>query len=189
MRNLKTYECHRSAIALFVRFLAVLLPLTLAYIVTVRIMSSASPVTAERVGTITLCYRIVVVGLIPEMIRLYYNDLYVFGHSRIIRFRGRISLRYGRIAIAFKDIRDVGIKQTLLGRLLNYGTVIFGTASKDNYEVTMADLPHPHRFASMIQDHIHKKRKESALLEASQDAEELTRQEETKAIAYSPLSS
>ncbi len=85
------------------------------------------------------------------MVRVFFNDLYVFSSNRIIHFKGRLSFRYFRSAILYKDIRDTQIHQSLVGRMFNYGTVTFGTASKEAHEVIMPDLPTPRFFMRMVQ--------------------------------------
>lgn len=167
MRNLETYECHRSALALFLKFLLALGPATVLYVLLYQILLISPESSPKTLNGITILYRLICLVLTFEMIRLYFNDLYVFGHNRVIRFSGRLSFRYGRVAIAFKDIRDIGIQQSLIGRILNYGTVSFGTSSKDGYEVVMYDLPEPHRFAAFVQDLIQQMRRERVQLESS----------------------
>lgn len=167
MRNQETYECHRSALALFLKFLLALGPATVLYVMLYQILLLAPETNLKLLNGITVVYRLICFTLTLEMIRLYFNDLYVFGHNRVIRFSGRISFRYGRVAVAFKDIRDIAIQQSLAGRIFNYGTVSFGTSSKDGYEVVMQDLPEPHRFAAFVQDLIQQMRRERVQIESS----------------------
>lgn len=154
MSDSNILQCHRSPVALFSRFLLVFLPLSALY--TVLSLIAADPIEPSVLSpaALKLAYRILVIGLTLEMIRLYFNNLYVFGRNRVVQFRGRVSLRLSRVSIAYKDIRDIGIRQSPVGRILHYGTLTFGTSSRDGYEIEMADIPFPRSVMAHVQEHM-----------------------------------
>jgi uncharacterized membrane protein YdbT with pleckstrin-like domain len=65
------------------------------------------------------------------------------------RFRvasGTVSATYGLLSqetheIDIRDIKDIVLRQSLLGRILNYGTVEFSSAGRDTAEVIFEGIP------------------------------------------------
>jgi uncharacterized membrane protein YdbT with pleckstrin-like domain len=85
-----------------------------------------------------------------ELIRRYFNDLYILSDRRIRQMRGYISFSFSITNIKLCDIREVKIEQSLFGRLLGYGTVHIGTASTNAYEVQLKKIAHPRDLAEEI---------------------------------------
>jgi uncharacterized membrane protein YdbT with pleckstrin-like domain len=61
---------------------------------------------------------------------------------------GIISATYGLLSIEIRqidarDLKDLVVKQSLLGRILNYGTLEFSSAGRDAAEVVFYGIPDP----------------------------------------------
>lgn len=87
-----------------------------------------------------------------EIFRRYFNELYIFGHQRIIHFSGCLSFNMRKISIYYSDITEVDLHQGLLGRAAGFGTLQFGTASTDALEIVFTDMPLPNGLGVFIQD-------------------------------------
>ena len=62
--------------------------------------------------------------------------------------RGAISASFGLLSIEIheidvRDLKDLVLKQSLAGRMLNYGTLEFSSAGRDKAEVIFAGIPNP----------------------------------------------
>jgi hypothetical protein len=62
--------------------------------------------------------------------------------------RGAISASFGLLSIEIheidvRDLKDLVLKQSLAGRVLNYGTLEFSSAGRDKAEVIFAGVPNP----------------------------------------------
>ena len=145
----KGFKFHRSLVVMLLEFLRLLLPVAL---VVALIHCAATPEIIRQVlpglSPITV-YRLICGMLLLEILRRYFDELYIFGHSRVIHYKGRLSFRTRKTSICYADIREVSVQQTLLGRLLNYGTLVLGTAANDMVQMELRDLSHPHKLADL----------------------------------------
>ena len=67
----------------------------------------------------------------------------------------RVKLEFGFLSRTVRDaeldkIQDTLVKQTLLGRLFNYGDLYFSTAGSSGYEITFHDVSNPEGIKSTI---------------------------------------
>lgn len=97
-----------------------------------------------------------VVWLIPtviglETIRRYYNDRYIFSEERLIHQTGRISFKYTVPVVNLAHVRVITVSQSLLGRLLNYGTIYVGTAGETGNEVEVIGIVSPRKLAQRLE--------------------------------------
>lgn len=146
------FKCRRSIIALFFKALGWLIPISIWYILLHFLATQGHIIIASKLPAITFFYRLVCVAILLEMLRLFFNDLYIFGSNRIVNMSGIISLNARRTSITYEDIRDVGINQSLLGRIFNYGSVMLGTAALDAYEIEFKDLNDPAFVADYVRE-------------------------------------
>lgn len=68
---------------------------------------------------------------------------------------GTISATYGLLSIEIRqiearDLKDLVLRQSLLGRILNYGTLEFSSAGRDTAEVVFYGIPDPHSVRRLV---------------------------------------
>ena len=149
VRRSRRLYLHRYPVALAFAFLRMLIPIGIVLLV---VHALASPETLERAlpgFDLVMFYRLALLALLLEMLRRYYNDLYIFGRNRVIHYQGRLSLRARTLSICYADIREITVQQSLIGRLLNYGTLVLGTAASDPTQMELHDLAKPHKLAEL----------------------------------------
>jgi uncharacterized membrane protein YdbT with pleckstrin-like domain len=81
---------------------------------------------------------------------------YQFLATRYIITTTSVSMHFGIIArditrVRIVDIRSVRLKQSIIGRLLNFGSVIIGTADTSESEVILKDVANPADILSLIE--------------------------------------
>lgn len=143
---------HRSPRALAVEFLQVVLPLSLFYLWLLRLHAAGRLAWLASPEQLTVAYRVVCLLWFTELVRRYFNDLFVFGRTRLLHFSGRVSFRLQQIAICYDDIREIQVEQPLVGRLLDYGTLQFSTASRGcGKEIWFRDITGPQDLSRLVQ--------------------------------------
>ena len=70
--------------------------------------------------------------------------------QRVILRKGIISRNEDEIRIS--DVRNIVLRQSICGRILDYGNVGFSTAGQSNVEVTMFTIDNPRRVREIVQD-------------------------------------
>jgi uncharacterized membrane protein YdbT with pleckstrin-like domain len=68
---------------------------------------------------------------------------------------GTVSATYGLLSqetheIDIRDIKDIVLRQSLFGRILNYGTLEFSSAGRDTAEVIFDGIPEPKRVKDLV---------------------------------------
>ncbi|MGH7832034.1 MAG: PH domain-containing protein [Candidatus Binatia bacterium] len=68
---------------------------------------------------------------------------------------GTVSATYGILSqetheIDVRDIRDIVLRQSLAGRILNYGNLEFSSAGRDTAEVVFEGIPDPKKVKDLI---------------------------------------
>lgn len=89
-----------------------------------------------------------VLGL--ETTRRYFNDLYIFHADKLTHKSGRISFRYNVPVVSFAHVRAITVSQSILGRILNYGTIYLGTAGESGNEIDIIGVVSPKKLAQHI---------------------------------------
>jgi len=112
----------------------------------IRIPASIPYLGGIRLGTLW----ILPVSLAIETIRRYFNDQWVFDNHKITHFKGRISLSYSMPVIKYIHIRAITVTQSLLGRILNYGSIAMGTAGEEGNELTVRGVADPRYLAHLV---------------------------------------
>jgi hypothetical protein len=51
-----------------------------------------------------------------------------------------------------QDIQDIVLRQSLMGRIFNYGTIEFSSAGRDAAEVIFAGVPDPKSVRQLVTD-------------------------------------
>ena len=150
---------HRSPFVLLFEFLQLFIPFSMVILIAYFSHNPDEP----RIWTDTVFLnRVYHFGggiLLLEIIRRYFNDLYVFGNRRLIRLSGRLSFRRKRISIGYEDIKEIRVKQSLWARIFRYGTLQFGTSATDKREIHFSDIPFPEDLSCAVEQLINKKQK------------------------------
>lgn len=155
--NTEIKVLHPSVIALFVVYLKVAIPVLIVHLIVVRF----TPDQIDKVsGT---CYIIFCILWLLEMVRRYFNSIYYFYPTEIYPVRGRISLSMHRTHVKYIDIRETRVTQSLLGRILNYGTVTAGTAATAKEELVCYRIDQPQVVSEYIQEMIKKAKRDLSL--------------------------
>ncbi len=142
---------HRSKRSLIPLILWGVFAIYLAYLFSVKAPAIYLPESIPYLGGIRLgTMWLLPVSIFLEVIRRYYNDLYIFETTRITHQQGRLSLRYSVPVIKYVHIRAIAINQSLLGRLLNYGNVSFGTAAEEGNELIVLGTRDPKALAKAV---------------------------------------
>ena len=95
-------------------------------------------------------YYVVIALQFIEIIRRYFDVLFVLGPRAVTLYRGRLSLRYHRISLKYTDIRETQVDQSIMGRILNYGTLSLSSAATDQHEIVMPDIALPAKYSKYV---------------------------------------
>ena len=91
------------------------------------------------------------IGLFLELLRRYYNNVYTITPNSVIQVSGRLSFSVHNWRVLHKDIRAIHVSQTLLGRLMNFGTVRLYTAATDGPELCLSGVANPMLLAQKLE--------------------------------------
>ena len=137
---------------LAVYFCALTLPLSFFYAALSWCLSSGAPLAAQPFADwLSTAYRVAVLLIALDMVRRYFDQTLTLARSRVIHARGILGLSLKRLSIAYRDVRDIRIEQSVFGRFLNYGTIMLGTASTFHYEVSFRGVYDPYTVAREIE--------------------------------------
>lgn len=154
---------HRALSVLLLRFILqiALLYLTLCFLNWLRNYTQITllPTKAFIGNLYYVCFTL----MLLETVRQYFDEIYIFGPKSLVHFKGRLSLHLQKTSIAYRDIREAFVKQSLLGRIMCYGTIMFGTSSTDKLEVVFRDLYNPREISRKVQNIITTSRKATKL--------------------------
>lgn len=112
---------------------------------------------------------IIPVAILLEILRQLLNDLYVFDISEFRSYKGRIALNYNVPAVKYSDIKAIVIRQDIMGRLLNYGDVLIGTAAHSGFETSLDGVYAPESLATLLRaltEHNHRVNKQDNMDES-----------------------
>jgi hypothetical protein len=105
-----------------------------------------------------------------ETTRRYFDDLYVFYPERLLHKAGRISLKYSVPVVSFSHVRAIFVSQSLLGRILNYGTISLGTAGESGSEIDIKGIVNPRQLAHRIDNMRRDLERNKKLVKPSEDS-------------------
>lgn len=129
--------------ALNIAILATVCPIVLEILATLVIGWAVELLWPGTIFNTVLRY-VVILDIMRRLARgiwRYYATGYEITPESVIARHGIISRNVTRIRIA--DIRTLSLRQSLLGRMLNYGSVLVGTADTGGTELTMRDVASP----------------------------------------------
>lgn len=109
-----------------------------------------------RVAGTVYYLRLPLAWLIPATILMtvlwrIYNVCYQIDAKGIEAREGILSLSQSITRIRYEDIRSIETFQTILGRIINVGTVEMGTAATGEVEIRMRGIASPKYFQELIQ--------------------------------------
>ena len=87
-----------------------------------------------------------------NIIRLILDDEYTLEQAQIRKVDGKLSLKYKRPVIQYRDIRGIVIQQGIWGRLLNFGNLYIGTAAESGSEMCLPGVVDPQDLAELIDE-------------------------------------
>lgn len=125
---------HPSLKALFLFFIYTALPASLVYVIISAMGLLSDPDVNKSIG---ILYYSVMVILVLEVIRRYFNNSYIIHTDKIVAIQGLLSFHLSRNTIDYLDIREIKTNQTILGRMLDYGDLLISTASTSGIEITL----------------------------------------------------
>lgn len=88
--------------------------------------------------------------IVLEFFRRYFDHRFILSPERVIEEDGRFWFQYSSAQVRYCDIREVKIEQSIIGRILNYGTLRISTASTNNYEVSLRTVADPRTLTNEI---------------------------------------
>ena len=145
----------RSKIALAVRFFKFVVVALIAMMILKYLHRQGLPMIPGP-RNLLIIYKVSLVLYFLELVRRYYDQLFILGKHRALQISGLFSLRYLKRAITYADIRETMVRQTVMGRIFNYGTLEFGTAASDDYEAVFEEISNPLKVSHLVQDIIAK---------------------------------
>lgn len=99
-----------------------------------------SQITLILLGIITLPF---VIGIIPLVLAVWRHYSHTYeSDGEVVRHNFGIISRDLR-SVRIKDLREIGLRQSIVGRILNYGTLTFDTAAGNDREVSWLGVRNP----------------------------------------------
>lgn len=146
-------EVHRSLWSIMSNMIIFLALVVIVYLINYFYPRYTVPRTIPLIGGATLRWLAVFpVLMLLEIIRRYHDDLYVFHRDYIKHLGGRLSLSYSVPALNYSDIRSIWVDQDVMGRILNYGTVILGSAAEEENELWIEGVRGPQELANLVEE-------------------------------------
>lgn len=147
----RVLQIRKAPIALLLEMVPFVSVLSVIYLICIFIVGILDTEYLNSIsGNGYLCFNILRLILLLELVRRYFNDVYKLDLNKMIQHSGMISLNYRISSIKYQDIREVKIEQTLSGRLLGYGDICIGTASSSQYEVILKSVFRPKILAEWV---------------------------------------
>ncbi|NDC39866.1 MAG: PH domain-containing protein, partial [Proteobacteria bacterium] len=119
-------------------------------------------------GSVVRVLTLVPIALVLELLRRYYNDLYMIGRDKVTHYQGRVSLRLATPSVRSIDLRAITVSQGLMGRICDYGDVALATAAQEGPEIIMVGVRSPHELAKLI-DELRQKSQRASFEAASRE--------------------
>ncbi|MCB9030776.1 MAG: PH domain-containing protein [Deltaproteobacteria bacterium] len=135
---------HRAFVVLIYELLFMLVPIEVLYWLMRRALGADFP------HRFSVYYYLTVFFIFAEMTRRYFDVTYIFTQNGAIQVEGRLSLHLHKVSLKYSDIREVRLNQSLIGRILGFGTIELGTASTNGYEISMRDISAPKQLIEFI---------------------------------------
>jgi len=106
-------------------------------------------------------FKVVPALLLLEALRRKFNDRYTLTNQKLIQESGLLSIKYKMVSLRLDDLREVKTSQSLLGRLLDFGTITAGTAAIAKEEIIFIGVSAPDEIARKIREKMPQVRKQN----------------------------
>ena len=110
---------------------------------------------------LALFFEVVPALLLLEALRRKFNDRYTLTNQKLIQESGLLSIKYKMVSLRLDDLREVKTSQSLLGRLLDFGTITAGTAAIAKEEIIFIGVSAPDEIARKIREKMPQVRKQN----------------------------
>ena len=148
----RLFEVHRSMRSILPLLVAFLISAIFVYSAIFYLESSGLGDTIPFVRRVSPRWlAIIPAAFLLEILRRKFDDLYAFSENRVEHFAGRLSLRYNVPSVSYIDIRSVRVRQSIWGRIFDYGNVELGTAAQADSELTLESVRDPESLANIIE--------------------------------------
>ncbi len=107
--------------------------------------------TQQLIGMTSLIGSLLVGVVILRILWAYYADRLVITDNGVDRQTGILSRK--TTSLRFRDIRSIGLSQTLFQRLLGIGALEFSSAGSDGVDIRFDNLPNPVIIKQRIQQY------------------------------------
>jgi len=101
---------------------------------------------------LALFFKVAPALLLLEAFRRKFNDRYTLTNQKLIQESGLLSFKYKMMSLLLDDLREVKTSQSLLGRLLDFGTISAGTAAIAKEEIVFIGVSAPIEVANRIRE-------------------------------------
>jgi uncharacterized membrane protein YdbT with pleckstrin-like domain len=145
---------HESSAVLVMRIVFLQLSLGLANLVANALLVTYVDTTAGNgllllaLGVTTIAIQTADAIILASLVLQWASTRYVITPEEIIIERGILHIQ--RRIYAVDDIKYIEVEQSLLGKLLNYGTVLFRNPTLE-MEISLTNTPDPHRYARLVE--------------------------------------
>ncbi|MCB0352557.1 MAG: PH domain-containing protein [Bdellovibrionales bacterium] len=89
---------------------------------------------------------------LAETLRVHHDDLYIFEKTKVTHQGGRLSLTYSVPVIYYRDIRSITVRQSLWGRIFDYGIIELSTAAQGETEMFIEGVGTPDELAVLVDE-------------------------------------
>lgn len=113
-------------------------------------------------------------GVLCHLVWWIYDAQYVLGARGLESREGIFSVNQRITRVSYEDIRSMEVKQNLLQRALDTGSVLIGTSATQGVEVTMAGIASPREVLATLQREKDRRKREMPSGEVSPTADSAT---------------
>ena len=92
---------------------------------------------------------LITVWLVCTLAYRYFSSVYVIASDGIAMRQGLIARE--TLSVRYRDIRSVGLKQSVVDRLLNIGMLEFASAGTDDVDIRFSNIVNPTQLKARIQ--------------------------------------
>jgi len=144
------FEFRRSWYSILGYFITSLLVLLVVLLLIYFLGHLRLPTEIPILSSLSVYYLLIVpIGIALEGLRQYHDDLYIFEKETVMHKGGRLSINYAVPTIKYFDLRSVEVRQSIFGRIFDYGDVVLETAALDDSELTIGGARHPFEIADL----------------------------------------
>ncbi len=151
-RNEDVLRCRPAIIKLIIDSSFILVPLALFQVGLLFVARKLTLEDSYALQVFNWLYRLFccLVGL--EMVRRYFDQQLIMGHTRVLQLKGIVAWRAVKVSLRYADVREIHVTQTICGRIFGYGDISVGTAASGEYEIVLIGFANPQRIAHLLDE-------------------------------------